>query len=74
MSGGDWVEEGELDFGVDAYDDIVAFQVDGNDIVHVGPPDDRGWAQVIVFESSHPDAGVLWEGPVNLRQRADWEP
>lgn len=60
-----------LDYGVDHIDSrgTVALQVDGNDLVHINPPDDEGMAFMTVFSSSHPNAFVLWAGSVNVLER-----
>lgn len=47
-----------------------AVQVDGLDIVHVTDIDEEtGTAVVRVFSSTHPDATVLFEAVLNLRER-----
>jgi len=54
-------------FGAKRFDSrSVAFQVDGHDLVHVSEIDANGNAFIIVYESSHPDAGVLFSGRLNV--------
>ena len=54
-------------FGAKRFDSrSVAFQVDGHDLVHVSEIDANGNAIVIVYESSHPDAEVLFTGRINV--------
>jgi len=57
-------------FGAKRFDTrSVAFQVDGQDLVHVSEIDGDGNAIVIVYESSHPDAEVLFTGRINVAER-----
>ena len=57
-------------FGAKRFDNTsVAFHVDGHDIVHLSEIDSDGNAFVIVYESTHPDAGVLFSGRVNIAVR-----
>jgi flagellar basal body rod protein FlgC len=57
-------------FGAKRFDTrSVAFQVDGQDLVHISEIDSDGNAFVIVFESSHPDAEVLYTGRINVSAR-----
>ena len=57
-------------FGAKRFDArSVAFQVDGQDLVHISEIDSDGNAFVIVFESSHPDAEVLFTGRINVAER-----
>lgn len=49
-----------------------AVQVDGMDLVHVTDIDaETGTALVRVFASTHPDAAVMFEAVINLRERPD---
>jgi hypothetical protein len=54
-------------FGAKRFDTAsVAFTVDGHDLVHISEIDANGSAFVIVYESSHPDAEVLFSGRINV--------
>ena len=67
-----WIDEGELDFIAEPYDGGVALQVNGNDLVHITDADDEtGWAHITVFTSSDPNAIILFEGQINVRERRD---
>jgi hypothetical protein len=44
----------------------VAFQVDGHDLVHVSEIDADGFAFVIVYASSDPEAEVIFSGRINI--------
>jgi hypothetical protein len=44
----------------------VAFHVDGHDLVHISEIDNDGFAFVIVFASSDPQAEVLFTGRINV--------
>lgn len=47
----------------------LAFQVDGNDLVHVNDIDhETGDASVTVFASTDPQAPIIFQGTVNIRQ------
>jgi hypothetical protein len=63
----------ELDPGTDWYDgDSLAFQIDGHDLVHVSDINrETGVATIRVFTSTHPDAPVLFEGTVNVKERKE---
>lgn len=42
----------------------VAVQLNGSDIIHISH-DSRGrWLYIRVFDSTHPDAAVVWEGEI----------
>jgi hypothetical protein len=57
-------------FGAKRFDNTsVAFHVDGWDLVHISEIDADGNAFIIVFESSHPDAEVLFTGRINVAHR-----
>lgn len=60
-----------LEFRADWLDSHgVAFQVDGQDLVHITDIDsETGIATVTVFSSSHPDATVLFTGEINVLER-----
>lgn len=62
---------------VEWYDsDSIAFQIDGNDLVHVSEIDDEGNATIRVFASTEREATVLFEGTVNVfkhREKEDEE-
>jgi hypothetical protein len=52
-----------------------AVQIEGHDIVHITDIDqDTGAATIRVFTSTHPDAAVLFEGVINVRERGTPEP
>lgn len=52
---------------IDSFDkNQIAFQVENNDIVHITDIGIDGTATVTVFTSTHPDAGVLFTGTVNV--------
>ena len=54
-------------FGARRFDTrSVAFNVDGHDLVHISEIDADGNAFIIVYESSHPDAGVQFTGRINV--------
>lgn len=54
-------------FGAKRFDTAsVAFTVDGHDLVHISEIDSDGNAFVIVYESSHADAEVLFSGRINI--------
>jgi len=44
----------------------VAFQVDGHDLVHISEIDADGFAFVIVYASSDPEAEVIFSGNINV--------
>ena len=56
----------EVDANVDCFDDNIAFQVEGNDLVHVSDIAEDGTATVRVFASTHSAAAVIFDGVVNI--------
>lgn len=44
----------------------VAFHVDGHDLVHIAEIDSEGFAFIIVYASSDPDAEVIFTGRINV--------
>ena len=44
----------------------VAFHVDGHDLVHISEIDADGFAFVIVYASTDPEAEVIFSGRINV--------
>jgi hypothetical protein len=53
--GAEWIDSNSL-----------AFQIEGNDLVHVSDIDTDGTATITVFTSSHPDASIVFTAQVNV--------
>ncbi|MFE6966839.1 hypothetical protein ACFVAJ_17145 [Agromyces sp. NPDC057679] len=52
----------------------MTLQVEGNDLVSVTDIDwETGGAWIKVYESTHPDAAIIFEGRVNLAAHLDAE-
>lgn len=67
------MEDGVLDFSMETTGGgTLAVMVDGHDLIHIDDsPGPDGMARIVVFNSTHPDATVLWEGVVQIRERSD---
>lgn len=64
------VEQGVLEFTVEADRGSAQLQVDGNDIVSITGVQDDGYAHITVYASSHPDSPMAWSGTINVRERS----